>query len=152
MEYRKKLREEIDRYYRDILPVYQNTTAEAIKDAKKLGLFRKRDFSGHIGRFRKHMVDAQSLCVDIAVPPEDARSRRLAEIFKKSVASFILLCDENIRFYTITEKKQYRDSGVTVKEYAESCNLMQNILARAVKDLDELDQAYQQYGAGDLSD
>lgn len=153
MEYREALTQQVEKYYREIIEVYKNTTMEAMQDARKLGLFKKRSFRDHIANFQKHKEDAESLDISgIEIASYDVKAKLLADAFQRSVRSFIRLCEENMTFYDITEKKQYRGSGIKVKDYTESFNHLQQILQDAVVDLDALDNTYQQYNADKLTD
>lgn len=153
MDYREALQEQVEKYYHEILAEHGKTTVAAMKDGKKLGLFKKRDFSGHIAKFEQHKADAQALDVrDIEIPTDDVYAQNLAEAFLRSVTTFIMLCEDNIRFYDITERKQYKDSGVTVKNYTDAFQRMQTMLSAAVRDLEALDEAYKEYNADNFSE
>lgn len=153
MDYRNELRRYVKRYYDEIVVVYKKTTTEAMADARKLSAFRKKDFSRHTAAFRQHIEDAEALDISgIEIPPEDVKSKLLADLFEKSIHSFIGMCEENIAFYDMTDRKQYRGSGITVKIYKEKADQMQKYLIEAVKDLDALDQAYQEYCADNFAD
>ncbi len=152
MDYRQILREQMEQYYQ-ITALYREITMDAAKDARKLGLFKKRDFAPHITAFRTCIADTRRLDIKRAeIPAEDEAAQNLAACFDRSVLSFVLLCEENIRFYELTDQKQYRGSGVTVKAYAECTNMLQNMLAGAVRELEKLETAYKEYFADQLSD
>lgn len=153
MDYRTALKQLIMEYRDGIMEIYQVTTTAAMKDAKKLGMFKKRSFGGHIDSFRSHMEDAKALDVDaIDIPEGDEESRNLADLMKKSIQSFCLLCDLSIEFYQMAERKQYKDSGVSVEQYTKALSQMQRVLMRSLEDLNNLGQAYGEYHTDDLAD
>ena len=154
MDYRETLLQEFERYQKELLPAYQVTTSAAMKDAKKLGLFKKKKFGGYIADFKSHMEAGMSQIAKLdllEIPEEDEKSREVADALKKSLRSFCLLCDFNVQFYDMTEKKQYPGSGVTIKSYTKACDEMQSVLMRAVEDAAALEKAYEKYQTDDLA-
>jgi len=148
MDYRDALRKQIQLYYEDIIPQYHVTTVAGMKAAKKLRLFKKVDFKGYIAEFQDYKERALKLeSMDLRVPAEDVETKLLEKDFRNSLLSFVMLCDANIAFYDMNERKQYRNGGVNVHDYAEVVNEMQKALAEAVMDLDFLDKAYKEYCA-----
>ncbi|MGN0659180.1 MAG: hypothetical protein ACI4LA_06200 [Emergencia sp.] len=153
MDYRQELLQQIETYFTDVITPYKQTTTGAMQDARKLGLFKKRDFSGHISAFEKHKEAAEGVDISgIEISPGDVKAKLLADQFMRSRRSFMLLCEENMRFYEVTEKKQYRGSGVTVKQYTESFNKMQEVLKEAVTELDLLEKEYTEYARDNASE
>ena len=153
MDYRIALKQLIEEYRDGIMEIYQVTTTAAMKDAKKLGLFKKRKFGGYIENFRSHMEAARALNVDaIEIPETDEESRTLADLLKKSIQSFCLLCDLSVEFYEMAEKKQYKDSGISVEQYTKALGQMQRVLMRSLEDLNTLGQAYGEYHTDDIAD
>ena len=135
MDYRIALKQLIEEYRDGIMEIYQVTTTAAMKDAKKLGLFKKRKFGGYIENFRSHMEAARALNVDaIEIPETDEESRTLADLLKKSIQSFCLLCD------------------LSVEQYTKALGQMQRVLMRSLEDLNTLGQAYGEYHTDDLAD
>ncbi len=152
MEYKEALREQMEQYYQ-ITGRYRDATLLAMKDARRPGLFKKKDYGPHLERFKSLIEELRQLDYkSIVIPEEDEEGRAFAELMDRSVISFMLLCEENIRFYEMTEKKQYKGSGVTVKGYAEATQQLQQILARAVNETGYLEQAYKEYFSGNLTD
>ena len=146
MDYKEALCKQIEIYYNDIVQPYHEVTVPAMKAAKKVNLFRKTDYTGYIADFEKLKEKALRLeSMDIPIPDEDIDSKLLAKDFRNSLLSFIILCDANIVFYDWNQRKQYPDSGVTVKGYTEVVNEMQEALKDAVLDLDFLDRTYKKY-------
>ena len=141
MDYKEALCKQIDLYIHDIVEPYHDVTVPAMKAAKKMNLFRKTDFTVYIDAFEKFKEKALRLeSMNIPIPDEDIDTKLLAKDFRNSLLSFIILCDANIVFYDWNQRKQYKDSGITVKGYAEVVNEMQRALAEAVMDLDFLDR------------
>ena len=152
MDYKQALREQMEQYYQ-ITARYRSATVDAMKDARRPGLLKKRDYSGHIARFAQLKEDIRTLSYkDIQVPEEDAEGQNFLKLFDRSVISFLLLCDENIHFYEMTDRKQCRNSGITVKDYAEETAKLQQILGRAVEETGYLEQAYKEYFAAEPAD
>ena len=146
MTYQEALCTQIELYYHDIVEPYHVVTVEAMKKAKRVNLFRKTDYTGYIAEFEKFKEKALRLeSMDIPIPDEDVDTKLLAKDFRNSLLSFVMLCDANIVFYDWNQRKQYKDSGVTVKGYTEVVNNMQEVLKEAVLDLDFLDRAYKKY-------
>lgn len=152
MEYKEALREQMEKYY-DISGDYREATVLAMQDARKLGLFKKRDYGPHIQRFSHIIEELRKLDYhSIEIPEEDKDAVSFVELLDRSVISFIMLCEENIKFYEMTDRKQYRGSGVTVQLYAEQTQKMQQALSRAVEETSYLEQAYKEYFSGDFAD
>lgn len=151
MDYKQALKEQMEAYYQ-ITASYRGITMDAAKAARKPGLFKKQDYTPYITGFRTCIADVRKLNLEkIEIPKDDKDAQNLAEFFNRSVLSFILLCEENVKFYEMTDRKQYRDSGVTVKSYAEAANMLQNMLAGAVRELEKLETAYKEYFADDFA-
>lgn len=150
MDYREALTAQIERYYQEVVYPYKETTTNAMSDARKLSLFKKRDFGAHIRRFQAHMETAAAIDVSqIEIPGDDVAGKLLADQFLRSRRTFLRLCEANIEFYKVTDKKQYRGSGLIVKEFKAALERMQDALKDAVLELDLLDKAYQKYAADD---
>lgn len=146
MEYREVLTNAVEHYFNDILEKYKVTTTGALQLSKKLSLFKKYDFSGYIADFQTHMEEAEAIDVsELDIPSSDVKSKMLAEKLRVSLISFQILCSDNIKFYEIADKKQYRDSGVKASDFKEAFNRSQTSMAEAVRDLKELEEAYAEY-------
>lgn len=149
-DYRKALIAQIEKYYQEVVYPYKETTTSAMKDARKLNLFKKRDFGVHIRRFQEHMETAADLDIsdiESRISSEDVAGKLLADQFSRSRKTFLQLCEANIEFYRVTDKKQHRGSGIVVKEFKAAAERMQDALKAAVLELDLLDKAYQKYAA-----
>jgi hypothetical protein len=148
MTYQEALITQIELYFHDIVEPYHEVTVEAMKKAKKLSLFKKTDFTVYIDAFAKFKEKALRLeSMDIQVPETDIETKLLAKDFRSSLLSFVMLCDANMVFYDWNQRKQYKDSGITVKGYTEVVNKMQEALKEAVLDLDFLERTYKKYCA-----
>ena len=153
MDCRKDLIQCIEEYRDGILEIYQVTSPAAMKAAKKLGLFKKRSFDEYIESFQSHRETARALDVDaIELPEDDEESRSVVYLFKKSIESFCLLCDLSVEFYQLAERKQYKDSGVTVEQYTKALGRMQQVLMKSLEDINALGQAYEEYHTEDHTD
>ncbi len=149
-DYRQALMAQIEQYYQEVVYPYKETTTNAMKDARKLNLFKKRDFGAHIRRFEKHMETAEAMdisAVEQQISSDDVAGKLLADQFSRSRKTFLRLCEANIEFYKVTDKKQYRGSGIIVREFKEAAERMQEALKEAVLELDLLDKAYRKYAA-----
>ena len=150
MEYREALIAQVEEYYQKVVYPYNETTTNAMNDARKMGLFKKRDFGVHIRRFRSHMETAAAVKIaEILIPDEDTQAKLLWNQLCRSIDTFLQLCEKNIRFYEITDKKQYRGSGLVIREFKEAAEDMQLALKEAVLELELLDKTYQKYTADD---
>ncbi len=146
MDYREALLKQIDIYVNDILPKYHETTVEGMKMAKKIRLFRKIDFTKYMDAFEEHKTKALKLeAMDLRIPETDEEAKGLEHDFRKSLLSFIILCDANVVFYDYNNRKQYKDGGFVMKEYTQAVNEMQEALREAVLDSSILDRTYQEY-------
>ena len=133
MNYEEALLKQINIYIDEILPAYHMTTVEGMKMAKKLRLFKKIDFLKYAHAFEEHKANALKLeAMELRIPEEMVDLRMLEKDFRKCLLSFVILCDANILFYELNEKKQYKNKDFTIKEYTEAVNDMQEALRDAV--------------------
>lgn len=152
MDHKQALKDLMETYYQITLG-YRKTTIEAMAENKRRAPFKKKDFSPYILRFSHHKEEAEKLDVKaVAIPEGDEKARELAELFERSVTSFILLCEENIRFYDIVDKKQYRRNKISLKEYTDSITRFDGVLSGAMRELEKLETAYKEYCGGDFAD
>ncbi len=152
MTYREALQQQMEAYYQ-ITTGYRTATMDATRLARKPGLFKKQDYSPYVQQFTKLAKDGETLNrKQLENLAETEEEKRIAELFSRNVISFILLCEENARFYELSDKKQYRKNGVTLQEYAECANRLQGILDGTVKELEKLEQAYKEYFSDRFTD
>lgn len=153
MEYKQMLSAQVDKYYGQIIMKYQGTISAAMADGKRMGLFKKVDFSGHIENFQKHIDDAKKIDTsNIEIPSNDIKSKVLEDCLNRSVETFCALCEKCILFYDVSDKKQYKGSGVKVSDYKEAFITMHDAIEVASKELNILDKAYEEYNADNLTD
>lgn len=146
MNYEEALLKQIDIYIDEILPAYHMTTVEGMKMAKKFRLFRKIDFMKYAHEFEQHKANALKLeSMELRIPEELVDLRMLEKDFRKCLLSFVILCDANILFYELNEKKQYKNKDFTIKEYTEAVNDMQEALRDAVLESQILEKSYKEY-------
>ena len=146
MNYEEALLKQIDIYIDEILPAYHVTTVEGMKLAKKLRLFKKFDFMKYAHAFEGHKANALKLeSMELRIPEELVELRMLEKDFRKCLLSFVILCDANILFYELNEKKQYKNKDFTIKEYTEAVNDMQEALRDAVLESQVLEKSYKEY-------
>ena len=146
MNYEEALFKQIQIYRDEILPSYHETTVEGMKMAKKLRLFRKIDFMKYVHAFEEHKTNALKLeAMELRIPEEMTELKLLEQDFRRCLLSFIILCDANITFYDLNERKQYKDSGFEMKEYTEAVSEMQQALRDAVVDSDVLEKHLMEY-------
>lgn len=146
MNYEEALLKQIDIYIEQILPAYHVTTVEGMKKAKKLRFFKKIDFMQYAQAFEEHKANALKLeAMELRIPEEMIELRMLEKDFRKCLLSFVILCDANIVFYELNERKQYKDRNFTVKEYGQAVSEMQEALREAVLDSSVLEKTYKEY-------
>ena len=146
MNYEEALLKQIDIYIDEILPAYHMTTVEGMKMAKKFRLFKKIDFLKYANEFEQHKANALKLeSMELRIPEELADLRMLEKDFRKCLLSFVILCDANILFYHLNEKKQYKNKDFTIKEYTSAVNDMQEALRDAVLESQILEKSYKEY-------
>ena len=146
MNYEEALLKQIDIYIDQILPAYHATTVEGMRMAKKLRFFKKYDFMKYVHAFEEHKANALKLeSMELRIPEEMVELRMLEKDFRKCLLSFVILCDTNIVFYDLNERKQYKNKNFTVKEYGEAVNEMQEALRDAVMDSSVLEKTYKEY-------
>ena len=146
MNYEEALLKQIKIYIDEILPAYHMTTVEGMKMAKKLRLFKKIDFLKYARAFEEHKANALKLeAMELRIPEEMVDLRMLEKDFRKCLLSFVILCDANILFYELNEKKQYKNKDFTIKEYTEAVNDMQEALRDAVVEANILEKTYKEY-------
>ena len=146
MNYEEALLKQIDIYIDEILPAYHATTVEGMKMAKKLRFFKKFDFMKYVHAFEEHKEKALKLeSMELRIPEDLVDLRMLEQDFRKCLLSFVILCDTNIVFYDLNERKQYKNKNFTVKEYGEAVNEMQEALRDAVLDSGVLEKTYKEY-------
>lgn len=146
MDYRDALISEIESYYREVIERYKDTTQAAMKTARKMPIFKKQDYSVHLENFKGHMKDALEFTnANVQIPEDDEKAIELVQKLHKSVDSFCRLCETNIKFYKISEQKQYRNSGIKISDYKLAYGVVSEALEESVADLDDLDKAYRDY-------
>ena len=153
MDYKDELKSIIDTYYKDILEEYKVTTTAATKDGKKLGLFRKVKYEGHIAGFEKHGADAKVLisrAEAVKVPEDDENGQDLKAKLEQSLDDFVELCDRNVEYYRIMDKKQRAGSGVTVDDFKLALAGANSGMITSVNSLRDLDLSLKVFN-GELS-
>ena len=146
MNYEEALLKQIEIYKDEILPAYHETTVEGMKMAKKLRIFKKIDFTKYTGAFLEYKEKALKLeSMELRIPEEMVELRMLEKDFRRCLLSFIILCDANVVFYDLNDRKQYKEGGVVMKEYTQAVNEMQQALRDAVVDSDILERALKEY-------
>ena len=96
--------------------------------------------------FEEHKANALKLeSMELRIPEELVDLCMLEKDFRKCLLSFVILCDANILFYELNEKKQYKNKDFTIKEYTEAVNDMQEALRDAVLESQILEKSYKEY-------
>ncbi|MGF6376667.1 hypothetical protein M2140_001744 [Clostridiales Family XIII bacterium PM5-7] len=148
MDYKLRLSALVDKYYGQIIMKYQGTTTAAMQKGRKMGLFKKVDFSEEINDFQKHIDDAEKIDTStIDIPETDIKTMVLEDCLNNSIASFCVLCEKCKTFYDISDRKQYKGSGVNVSIYKEAFVAMQEAAKVAAEDVNVLDKAYEEFNA-----
>ncbi|HKM29062.1 MAG TPA: hypothetical protein VJY37_05205 [Anaerovoracaceae bacterium] len=148
MGYKEQIIDSIEKYFRDVLPEYKETTVAAMKDGRKLSLFKKKDFEGHIAGFTRHKDDAMDIMQDakgIDVPEDEEKLVELKEKLMSSIVTFTFLCDNNIALYSLMDRNQKKDKTVDMREFKTVASRMNKTLDNATNDLNRLETAYNVY-------
>ena len=145
MSYKEDLLNLIDQYFKEISEKYRITTLDAMTDARKVSILKKRDFLGHAAKFQVHKDSIVGIDPsEIVVPESDEDMINLKNKFEISYILFNELCDSNIKFYQAMDRKQNKKI-VSMSEYKKTCVAMQKATMDASKALSELDKEYQEY-------
>ena len=145
MEYQERIESVIDRYFNGALAEYREAVMAAMQAGKKLPLFRKVDFSGHIERFRGIREQAEGLLEEagsVEVPETDEMYGELKHLLKVSLEDFVELLKRNEAHYDLMDRKQYRQNKVTVEDFRLSLAGVQTGTGTAVESLDLLDRTW----------
>lgn len=145
MDYKEQISAYIDEYYNEILVKYKEVTMAATKDGKKLAIFRKIDFSGHIAGFKDLEEKSKELGQKLSamkIPQEDEQAQELEKKFEVSLDDFIKLCVRNQNHYDLMDRKQYTKNKVTLDDFKLSLAGVNVALRDSMVTLNELDQAY----------
>ena len=144
MEYREELYRLIDKFFNEVVMEFGKTNAEATGRIKKFQPFRKKDYDDIIRRFEIHMEQTALISTaSVSVPEEDAAAEKLQADFLQSRKTFMRLCEVNIQFYDLQNRKIRRE-GATVKEFKEITTAVQLALNSARRDMTELENQYKQ--------
>ena len=92
MEYKQKIESVIDRYFNGALAEYREAVMAAMEAGKKLPIFRKVDFSGHIERFQGIRKQGEELLEEadsIEVPETDEMYQEVLHLLEISLKDFV---------------------------------------------------------------
>lgn len=138
----------MDRYYKDILESYKVTAMHSMKASRKMGLFKKMDYSPYIQDFKRYAGEADEIRAeleDLSPSEDDSAGRDLLKAFRVSLRSFSDLCQRNAEHYDLMDRKQYRKNAVTLEDIKLSISGVNAIMGPALETLDILDRAYKLY-------
>ena len=142
MEYREEMYRVIDRYFTEIIMNYGKTNSEAMQTVKKFQPFRKKNYDSFIARYEIHKKQAELLTMgSIIVPNHDEMAGKLTDAYDQSRKTFMRLCQRNIEFFTMQNKKVRREE-LSVKEFREVSSGLQLTMNSAKRDMDLLEQIY----------
>lgn len=144
MENREQLEGLIRKYFEEILPKYKEVTVAAANAGKKLPVFHKTDFSGHIENFRQMKSAAQELLpvaekIDISALAQEERT--VARALVASLRDFILLCERNMSHYDLMDRRQYRKNHVSMEDFRLSVTGVNAAMMKSVESLNALETA-----------
>jgi hypothetical protein len=145
MDYKDEMKTLVDRYFTEILVTYKKTAMDANSDGKKLALFRKIDYSGHIQNFLKLKDEAEKLydqVDELDVPAEDEQGRDLREKFLTSLEDFEALCERNADHYDLMDRKQYTKNKVSLDDFKLSLAGANAAMVTSVGTLNTMERAY----------
>lgn len=154
MEYKEKIESVIDRYFNGALAEYREVVMAAMDAGKKLPIFRKIDFSGHIERFQRIRKQGEELLEEadsIEVPETDEMYQELLKLLKVSLKDFVELQRRNESHYDLMDRRQYRKNHVTVEDFQLSVAGVQSGTGAAVESLDLLERTWR-YAHGEKVD
>ena len=144
MENREQLEGLIRKYFEEILPKYKEVTVAAANAGKKLPVFHKTDFSGHIENFRQMKSAAQELlpvAEKIDIPALAQEERTVARALVASLRHFILLCERNMSHYDLMDRRQYRKNHVSMEDFRLSVTGVNAAMMKSVESLNALETA-----------
>lgn len=144
MENREQLEGLIRKYFEEILPKYKEVTVAAANAGKKLPVFHKTDFSGHIENFRQMKSAAQELlpiAEKIDIPALAQEERTVARALVASLRDFILLCERNMSHYDLMDRRQYRKNHVSMEDFRLSMTGVNAAMMKSVESLNALETA-----------
>ena len=144
MAYTDELFRVVDEYFMEIIMPYGRTNAEAGEYLKKFKPFQKKNYDSYLQRFEKHKEEAEALTMaNIAMPEEDTLAQELKEKFAQSQKTFVTLCERNVKFYDLQNRRAQR-KRVTSEELKEIFVALQAILNSAMRDVTLLEDAYKE--------
>ena len=144
MEYREELYAVVDRFFQDVVMEFGRTNAMGSERVKKFKPFRKKNYDDIIRRFEIHMKQTALMTMSgIEVPADDEAAQKLAADFAQCKKTFMRLCEVNLQFYDLQNRK-VRRQGATVKEFKEVSLAVSLALNSARRDMTELENQYKE--------
>ena len=142
MEYREELYAVVDKFFNEIVMPFGRTNAAGGELVKKVQLFGNKNYDEIIRRFEIHMEQTALLSMaEITVPAEDEEAQKLKRDFAQCRKTFMRLCETNMDFYGLQNRKAHR-AGATVKEFKEVSLAVSLALNSARRDMNELENQY----------
>lgn len=142
MEYRDELYAVVDRFFNEVVMEFGRTNAMGGERVKKFQPFQKKNYDDIIRRFEIHMEQTALMgMTDIEIPEEDEEARKLKSDFYQCRKTFMRLCEVNMQFYELQNRKIRRE-GATVKEFKEISLTVSLALNSARRDMNELENQY----------
>ena len=142
MEYREELYGVVDRFFNEVVMPFGKTNMEGSSRVKKFQPFQKKNYDDIIRRFEIHMEQTALMnMAAIPVPEEDEAAQKLKADFYQSRKTFMRLCETNMQFYDLQNRKVRRE-GATVAEFKEVSMAVQLALNSARRDMKELEEQY----------
>jgi len=126
MSDKKKLIEDVEIFYSEIIEEYREITLAIRSEATPLAIFKKKNYQKHIERLRACKNDiARVNPKDIKLDSSDEAGLALKEVFEHALFMFAGLCDCQIQvqvaFQNTAEKKggKYSECSVATKKLNE---------------------------------
>ena len=142
MDYREELYSVVDSFFQNVVMEFGKTNNMGSERVKKLKLLGKKNYDDIIRRFEIHMEQTALMTMsDIALPAEDEEALKLHNDFQQCRKTFMRLCETNIQFYDLQNRK-VRRQGATLKEFKEITLAVQLALNSAQRDMTELENQY----------
>lgn len=145
MEYRKKIVENINRFYVECVEEFREAEQRIANDSKFRRIFQKKDYGANIELLRQCKKASRSIRFptgDIAAG--DGASKEIILHSEGCIRQFNKLCDAYIQLQ-LALKKKAEGADMSYKEYMEIYRMTQEHHAQMNRELHDLDILYADY-------
>ena len=145
MEYKKKVKEVVDRFYVECIEEFKEAEQRIASDSKFRKIFGKKDYAGNIEILRSCKKQARSLRFPTGdIPKEDQETKDLVHQTEQSIRQFSKVCDAYIQLQTALEQKS-KGANISYKDYMEFYHRTQEERVEMNRYLKDLDLMYTDY-------